>query len=615
MSDKPEGSVLSGEFSQSLNNNSILIEEEPEPVAPARGLYRTMECLSAVGGFPCKQGPKSARADGERTPKPPSRKDSTDGIKGAQRSAENLSEDSGFGEHIPRGSLGTIRRASSSGVFTIEEKEDDYGSSSSYGSDMSGGSAGKGDARREDRVDVKILGAPSGGEKERGWDDVPAKFSHSWQSAPDLLKLGTRGAQSIEDGPSESIGSSQCSRDRAPRKAHLTSANSLVLFTIKDDDEIFVIPENKSFGMDSESDSGNKMATKVPVVSTPNLYSNEFAEKEKEYMLKICDGPVLLSRSLSFKHDYNRERPSNLKKTSSRGSNIQITTSFINLSSTNSGSTKGVSFCPVVAEVSWQESFSDEEKESKEKGEKKKESLEERVAGEAKVVSDSGEKASVPVNATPVSVVRPESMDPKQPKSRIGGFFQRFSLRRFSGREKKRKDKKRELPPPVPRHPATPSTTNHDQDVQIIPLHPPPEEEVKAAKPPLPPQPPRVWRKRGELGAGAETEAGGGSVMTSRGRAVLGLLETDIDSPDQATNKKARSLLDLGETHLTPCVPQEPPSDNRAKSMEFLLDKENQHAAQVGTTTVTILFINNTSPLPSRAILPLLIFFTHYLPI
>jgi hypothetical protein len=102
-------------------------------------------------------------------------------------------------------------------------------------------------------------------------------------------------------------------------------------------------------------------------------------------------------------------------------------------------------------------------------------------------------------------------------------------------------------------------------------------------------------------------------------RPPLGLLETDIDAdistvrPQQngaaPSNKKARSLLNLGDMS-TGCIHNgaaamllKPPpggstnrpltpADSRAKSMEFLLDKENQAAVQVGTLFAAFISIH-----------------------
>lgn len=244
----------------------------------------------------------------------------------------------------------------------------------------------------------------------------------------------------------------------------------------------------------------------------------------------------------------------------------------------------------------------------------------------------------------------------KSGKSRFGGFLERFSFRRLSNRmtsgsgSKKQKEKERDV------QPEKSVTSRENEDIKIIPLHAPGEEEalrmvltppVVAAKPPLPPCPPRMpaLPRRRPLPSGAtSTEAkdvassnmpGVGEidspdlpdrVRTTDGNAeksypskcerpVTGLLETDLDTQitvqsavrrplaqsNVGNNKKARSLMNLGlgdiSVHQVPSQSQkisvlQPTShhrshhgsvavDDRAKSMEFLLDKENQAAVLV----------------------------------
>ncbi|KAL0276304.1 UNVERIFIED_CONTAM: hypothetical protein PYX00_003901 [Menopon gallinae] len=241
----------------------------------------------------------------------------------------------------------------------------------------------------------------------------------------------------------------------------------------------------------------------------------------------------------------------------------------------------------------------------------------------------------------------------KSGKSRFGGFLERFSFRRLSNRmtsgsgSKKQKEKEREA------QPEKSVSSRESEDIKIIPLHAPGEEEamrmvltppVVAAKPPLPPCPPRmptVPRRRPTPSGATSTEAkdvassnmpGVGEidspdvpdkVITTDGdaekgfpskcdRPVTGLLETDLDTQitvqsavrrplaqsNVGNNKKARSLMNLGlgdiSVHQVPSQSQktsllQPSShhrshhgsvavDDRAKSMEFLLDKENQAA-------------------------------------
>ncbi|KAK9499014.1 hypothetical protein O3M35_003535 [Rhynocoris fuscipes] len=539
--EKQDSLLLSAELSQSLNNTAIICEEDTEPIAPPRCLYKTVECLTDTGFN------KIINKTDEETSR-------------GQRSAENLSEDSGFGEHIPRGN--SLRRVSSSGVFTIAENDDDS-SSSSYGSD-------------------------------NGMNNT--------------VKIENKNELNVEDKS---------------------------FAAIRDDDEFLIIPENKSF----TSDCNNKMASRHPVVSTPNLYCEEFTVGENEYELKFPDDKRSLSRAHSFKEAGRRE--GNLRKCKSRGSNIQITTSFINLTKTYSTSESKVHFSPIVSEVIWNEQVRHKPPTG--------------ISTAATTVSRSSTTSTLAANDMD------KTTQPNKHKSGIGGFFQRFSLRRLSSRDKKRKNLKKETLS-VAKTPALKNdqiVVNNIEDLQmIIPLHGPSEErELDTGKFLLieqqqgeqqekhndenerqqlddhqqpPPPPPTAVNNREvgiievgsierrldckeQTGAATVVNSGGSVVMSSGGGGplpptrVAGLLETDLDSTDTNTlsasqqqqqqqgNKKARSLLNLGDgrTQLVPCVQQDQPVDHRAKSMEFLLDKENKFAAKVSANFNYHLFIKN----------------------
>lgn len=569
---------LSGEFSQSLNN-TVIIVEDPEPVTPPRGLYKTVECLT-----------ESVYEEPEKPEIVPEKK--SEKVRG-QRSAENLSEDSGFGEHIPR--AGSLRRASSSGVFTIAENDNDD-DSSSFGS--SDNPPKIDDAGRE------------------GWDDVETKFNPSWQSAPDLLKL----PETSQCGDSEPKGSTEIvDKVTLTSVPPITSTTSLVTFTIKDDDEFLIIPESKTF-------KPAEMNSRAPVVSTPNLFSES---ESKEYELQFppnipspYNNEQFLTRAISLKNTSTSASNPNLRKARSRGSNIQITTSFINLTDSKSSiGSRGVHFSPVVSEVSWRDSdrddWSDEEvdldtKEGEEKWNEREESEEkEEVKREVKkdrkkeglerpyqpppppppkrpadlagpLESGGGGREPVVVNGVP--------MEP-HPKSKtgFGGFFQRFSLRRLSGRDKKKKDLKKDVGAKLAAH-QPPTLAPKPDDVVIIPLHPPKTEAPRAKPEPQavklePQEPPAPSRPQDRMrGNPPPPPPRVDSVMSNGSR--VGLLETDLDSPETSpSTKKARSLLNLGgpaRAQLQPCTSATDNSaENRAKSMEFLLDKENQYAAKV----------------------------------
>ncbi|XP_073981251.1 uncharacterized protein isoform X2 [Rhodnius prolixus] len=725
--EKQDSLLLSAELSQSLDNTAIFVEEDNEPIAPPRGLYKTVECLTE-SGYTDEKEPKSELVQAEKCAEE-SKNNATETSKG-QRSAENLSEDSGFGEHIPRG--GSLRRVSSTGVFTIAENEDDS-SQSSYGSDngmntgnvvkihVGGNSGCEGEIEGGDLVVNTVDGERVDEVRRGGWSDAVPNYSNGWQSAPDLLKLQPEHSQS-ECNPC------QLNNPIVPHKTHhhhrrllednpligenqpITSTTSLLAFTIDDDDdELLIVPEKKTF-----LNSTKKMASRHPVVSTPNLYMEDFQLGENEYELKFPETTTSsrkISRAHSFKETGRRE--SNLRKCKSRGSNIQITTSFINLTkqynannvqittsfvnltapaqpteldferfigsglleSGGGGGESKVHFCPVVSEVTWKDRVDyGEEVEEEISGEvsldAKKEYYSGVVLGDARVgvtacveevrKGRGGDRATLPPPPAPPVTHKPpiaghrdstntatnmERSPQSKPKSGIGGFFQRFSLRRLSSRDKKRKNLKKEAAIAAAKQPE-PIVVNNIEELQmIIPLHPPAdEEELETVKvpsrtvkqstlppPPLPPPPSPPKRstlivgitgsaERRLNGGGSceqfpvaaslttvETEIGGGTTSTTTSSVVMsaggslsapaatttvvgaskavGLLETDLDSTDATgacNSKKARSLLNLGDgrTQLVPCIQPDQPVDHRAKSMEFLLDKENKFAAK-----------------------------------
>ncbi|KAJ4441459.1 hypothetical protein ANN_11314 [Periplaneta americana] len=116
--------------------------------------FRSVDSLNLLPRAPATETPRPA-------PQAPAASKS-------QRSAENLSEDSGFGDHCV-----TSSSARGSTVGTIVEDED---SCSSYYSDSSAGSS----SETSEHETLKL---------KRGWGDEEAKFNSScWQSAPSLLQ-------------------------------------------------------------------------------------------------------------------------------------------------------------------------------------------------------------------------------------------------------------------------------------------------------------------------------------------------------------------------------------------------------------------------------------------
>ncbi|XP_050425442.1 uncharacterized protein LOC126836246 isoform X2 [Adelges cooleyi] len=594
------------------------------------GMYKTVDCLIDPATF-----------------RKQNMVDATDGCKKAeelaavgkqQRSSENLSEDSGFGDQVPRGP------AVHQTYKPIAEDENYFEMSTK--SILANAAAAAATEDCGDGRDVAALGPEkgTGGDNVDSLYDTKSKFSPAWRSYPDL-------------GERSSV--------------------------------------NPDSDTDDDHDHGS-MASRLPMSSTPNLCSGDLDVTTGDYLRskKFIDSTVSLNRSHSLKRIYY-ESESALSATSSRGSNLLMTTSFVNLAvppSTN----KGVHFCPVVSEVNWRESFSsttdevvssapeteEEENEAEDdnidtmvmklltglsSGTKQpslaeKQQLRERldfitggsppvshrIGGGGAPTTTTGSTAAVAVdgggNNNRSAQSRANDIDSstvtmsksKSIGGKLGGFFQRFSLRRLSGRRSK--DKKKTKSDSETVSAAAPALSRPD-----TPPPPPPASSrqpvvgavSKAAtavdrgkKPPLPPHAPVATagdgfttRRRlvyeenrgGRLppppplpsaGSRASLQSRSPAAVMSRPDRRAGLLETDLDSNVTRTssssltigggcspNKKARSLLDLGASSgklsLAPTdlsrqpVEASPSAEYRAKSMEFLLDKENQAAVQV----------------------------------
>ncbi|VVC40837.1 Hypothetical protein CINCED_3A021759 [Cinara cedri] len=631
---------------------------------PAAGMYKTVDCL-------IDPAYRKTSVDDETDDKKPEDIIQVVGCKQQQqqqRSSENLSEDSGFGDQVPRGpavqtykpivedenyfemstkSIVTIAAALAPVICGVTEKgtENDSG-------------GGGGDDDDDDGNDAD--------------DEVKSKFSTAWHGYPDL---GDRPSVTTESPTTDD-----------------------------DDDDHHRRHQHHLHHLDG------MMASRLPMSSTPNLCAEGLlAESGGDYMRskKLLDSTVSLDRSHSLKR-IHYESESALSIASSRGSNLLITTSFVSLAAAPTPN-KGVHFCPVVSEVNWRESFSsssctdigdngsdepleteddddydrvsdevDENidtmvmklltslpSETKRPSVAEKQQLRERldfITGGSPPMSH--RICAAPTNATatgsavppvggensrntrsvqlrPAEVETPAVAMSSKSKSiggKLGGFFQRFSLRRLSGRRNKNKKKQKVEEVGDVTFTARVATMAAPSSNNCRPDTPPPPPPVssrsstagdRGKKPPLPPQPPiadgNTTRRRlmydenrGSqlLPSPALPTAGSRASLQSRSPAAAaamsrpdhraGLLETDLDSNVTRTsssslmmggggcspNKKARSLLDLGASSaklsLAPNDSNRPSvdgsssnsTDYRAKSMEFLLDKENQAAVQ-----------------------------------
>jgi hypothetical protein len=675
------------EMSQSLTNNSFLLHVHPATTADLSAPVVTVATRSPQPATKNGAIPEVASVMSNETSCSDGGKESSVEKK-PQRSAENLSEDSGFGDHCVT-SPSVCARGGGGTVGTIVEDEDSY----SYYSDSSAGSSGGGVASSETSEQEKT--APTATKKvlklnaefecreRRGWDVEESKFNSScWQSAPSLLLGEERKRRGILP---------VYRRDQQSR--HLSSVPGDLCLCLGAEEAGSHRQHSDAIETADRLTNRHSMATRFPVSSTPNImYSaqEEFIKNEQthSYMVRV---PLRSSSdSTNEVHSYLNDDQSAEGLTP------------------HAAACKGVHFCPVVSEVSWRDSYSDDDPQEDRDDEEMDRALCALEHGEdvtlpmkqtlvlqkiqigvpvgpgsterERVVMELQQDGGSPVTPTaceghvttssaaaaptavPVGVV---SMETKQQRggggggrensseswrrdsdlsvssnasskksgSKFGGFFQRFSLRRLSGRSngtsKKQKEDKKKVEFEGGRNlgetqPGAVCGVEYE-DVTIIPLHPPADElerkpapdVVVSSKPPLPPLPPRSVgnssrpvpspRRRPDAHDPACTASG---LQQPRGRqdstamsridpAPLGLLETDLDTDISTvrplqnaaapSSKKARSLLNLGAAAMLLKPPpggstDRPliPADSRAKSMEFLLDKENQAAVQVG---------------------------------
>nr|XP_018899718.1 PREDICTED: uncharacterized protein LOC109032099 isoform X2 [Bemisia tabaci] len=372
--------------SQSLNLNEAFLDSfEDEPASTvipvSRSFYKTVDCLSSLDSTDAKKRDSLEYKDTDPEKKVEQEAEKIQGAQRSkddaakvylQRSAENLSEDSGFGDgHALKGSVSSLlqlrRTSSSSAVFPIPEDEADFQYSPrpvlprppDEGTRPAAAAAG-----------AEKLKLAKGGEEIPRGEEGPAAINSSWQS-------GTAADGDVE--PAASVVSCASPVSCAPKPSKV-NRSLLSEFSASEKDEAVIRPEPKREPPPLPTapvptrprvvrNDSFKMASRLPVVSTPNLHNlitdEEFAQIQ-EHKTQLLQEDEYLSRSYSLKKMATNFSESKLNKKNSKssGSNIQITTSFVNLSSTTNGSNKGVHFCPIVSEVSWQETYSSDEESS-----------------------------------------------------------------------------------------------------------------------------------------------------------------------------------------------------------------------------------------------------------
>lgn len=783
--EKEQELLHTAELSQSLNDNLSRIESQPadEIPVPARGLYKTMECLSEIPAIYCNEVATVAKKDETKDPEHVCHQQAAK----TRRSTENLSEDSGFGDHITKESSSS---SSSKNICEgyVETSEEQKVPTEAAHSLVEQRDVDSGDQNTSKEGPAPPLPPPPS--FVEGGEETDAIFSSSaggggasgscWQSDPNLLNT----TFVIDDGARSDV-------------AWCDGADASDECPVNADDPT--------------------MASRLTVASTPNLYHEDDYDDDDEPKYHYrggtsdcrlgADSTVSLSRVYSLKRiNFVSESELSAAPSGGRGSNVQIMTSFVSLTNGATANGKGVHFCPVVAEVNWRDSFSSSSEDeelghgvggydaaappsplSRERlssrsapdvsleatpprerefsppldelverllcdsiSRRNDKELEQRAQQRARLdlitsppprrggaaassVANNNSDESASLNESTSTWSSPNSthasyhsaalrgaMDSSSdgaagdllrggaaasggggekspatkssPVGKLGGFLQRFSLKRLSGRKSKKKAAAAAAAaPPVVVGVLPKSGGGGEATSRIIPLTGDPEDGVSevrgenhprgsvvSSKPPLPPAPPPTGAaRRRPSEAECAPQRGGGSAQSSVDGAArhtvqhqqprqyspeqgvdshtpimlrktaasaacidrrspssphrvdCGLLETDIDSnvtlstsnvssngsagghhggnvsSSPANNKKSRSLLNLdnGRLSLLPSAaktslggatdamkaaggsPHHGCNDYRAKSMEFLLDKENQAAVKVSEPT------------------------------
>ncbi|XP_064077088.1 protein PRRC2C isoform X4 [Vanessa tameamea] len=269
--------------------------------------------------------------------------------------------------------------------------------------------------------------------------------------------------------------------------------------------------------------------------------------------LRSGDARVRSTPELRARATPHRETPEELR------ASLQLVAprppdSALPVRSVSTGS-KGVTFSPIVAEVSWREtSTSSNESSERTTSESSSASVD---GADAEVVEVEGEGEGSRAQAAECAVAMTEA-GARAPRSRIAGFLSRFANFRFSGRKEKKSrgagaNGRASISGP-------PTTADAGQGVRAAAAGP------QYVRIPL--------KEEGVSRAVAPPVAGGVAHKPPRPRPppapAPGVLETDVDT--QRTVLHARSLLALA------------PPDQRAprphKSMEFLLDKDSAQIVQ-----------------------------------
>lgn len=260
-----------------------------------------------------------------------------------------------------------------------------------------------------------------------------------------------------------------------------------------------------------------------------------------------CDARVRSTPELRSRGTPHRETPEELRA-SLQLVGPQALDAVPPMRSVSTGS-KGVTFSPVVAEVSWRET-------STSSSESETSASDDAADAEVVLVEGAEVESRAPPHAERAAVMTEAAA--RAPRSRIVGFLSRFANFRFSGRkEKKTRGAGANARPSAN---GTTLTTDAGQAPRGAAAGP------QYVRIPL--------KEEGVSRAAAPPAAGGVAHKPPRPRAppapAPGVLETDVDT--QRTVLHARSLLAL--------APPDQRTPRPHKSMEFLLDKDSAHTIQ-----------------------------------
>ncbi|XP_034234194.1 uncharacterized protein LOC117641165, partial [Thrips palmi] len=438
--------------------------------------------------------------------------ESTPGSGRTQRSAENLSEDSGFGEHA---ALPTGKRLTVCPILEDDVVDDDSCSSSCYSACSSSSGGGR---KKTDEVNLE-------------WGASDAKFSAGWhRSAPDLLVCSLAAvadAHPLSEHPDKhpvvpvGLLAGPPTMASTPDLAGLGATKQQQLH---DEGLSKALSTGTALGATATS-KGVHFCPVVAEVSWRDSYSDVDDEDEED--IDETDGPRS-DREDDDEEDEDEDHEDEEEVHQGVAYKLQVAGVVADVhrqaKQTTAAAPQPDSASPAAAGPAGPHRA------------QAKPSVTSMAAPKPQALPPGAGSATTSPASSPAS--SPATSPTSSPKktSRFGDFFQRFSLRRLSGRHHdhaKKLTRSKSAPTSPPPGATKQQGTNTQsappyEDVRIIPLHPTPEEL----------EPHAVHHHHHQLSLHRDASPGG--------------------------------MLSAGSQD----------NNSRAKSMEFLLDRRNQEAVQ-----------------------------------